>query len=271
MSGMVVRLNSRSPEALAVFFVQALGFEQGAPGVCEVALRLGASRIEIAGCQGAAYPAFVPGWSPLFQHFAITAPDMSAAMARLERTPSWTPISRDGPQRLPANTGCVTAFKFRDPDGHPLELLAFPDEAADTPPRIDHSAISVADTAIAVAFYQSLGLVVASRTLNRGPEQDRLDNLDAVEVEVTALKSPRAGRIWSCSAITATIRARLRQPLPTMSPPPDSRGGRPSRLIVLQSPSPRGSCPSSAPPDRCRFATRTVTSYNSRPPNPDAR
>lgn len=29
--------------------------------------------------------------------------------------------------RLPESSGGVTAFKFRDPDGHPLELLAFPD------------------------------------------------------------------------------------------------------------------------------------------------
>ncbi len=34
-----------------------------------------------------------------------------------------------GPERLPARSGGVSAFKFRDPDGHPLELLAFPPEA----------------------------------------------------------------------------------------------------------------------------------------------
>ncbi len=31
-----------------------------------------------------------------------------------------------GPQRLPPASGSVAAAKFRDPDGHPLELLEFP-------------------------------------------------------------------------------------------------------------------------------------------------
>ena len=36
------------------------------------------------------------------------------------------PISPDGRVRLPDNSGGVTAYKFRDHDGHPLELLEFP-------------------------------------------------------------------------------------------------------------------------------------------------
>jgi len=193
MSGMVVRLNARNPDALSDFFVQALGFERVSPDAGNAALTLGESRLEIAGCEGRVYPAFVPGWSPAFQHLAITTTDMAAAMARLERVGGWAPISRGGPQMLPASSGGVTAFKFRDPEGHPLELIFFPEEAPAAPPRIDHSAISVADTTVSVAFYRSLGLVVGSRSLNRGPEQDRLDGLGGVEVEVTALTFPRAG------------------------------------------------------------------------------
>jgi catechol 2,3-dioxygenase-like lactoylglutathione lyase family enzyme len=193
MSGMIVRLNARQPEALADFFVQTLGFERDTPGADIVALTLGASRLEIVGCDGRPYPACVPGWSPLFQHFAITTTDMSAAVSRLERAQGWAPISQGGPQQLPANTGGVTAFKFRDPEGHPLELIAFPDEATGAPPRIDHSAISVADTATSVGFYAALGLVIGGRSLNRSPEQDRLDGLDGVEVGVTALEFPSGG------------------------------------------------------------------------------
>ena len=193
MSGLVVRLNAHHPQALADFFVQALGFERAAPGDGVMVLALGASRLEIARCEGKAYPPSVPGWSPLFQHCAITAADMPAAVARLQAARDWTPISRGGPQRLPANTGGVTAFKFRDPEGHPLELIAFPDAPADAPPRIDHSAISVTDTGASIAFYRALGLAVGSRSLNRGPEQDRLDDLDGVEVEVTALAFPGGG------------------------------------------------------------------------------
>ncbi len=48
-------------------------------------------------------------------------------IGRLCSVDGWTAISTDGPQRLPPSSGGVAAFKFRDPDGHPLELLAFPD------------------------------------------------------------------------------------------------------------------------------------------------
>ena len=47
--------------------------------------------------------------------------------------PGWTPISTSGPQLLPAASGGVSAFKFRDPEGHPLELIAFPPGAV--PPQ----------------------------------------------------------------------------------------------------------------------------------------
>jgi len=152
---------------------------------------------------GAPYP---PNLSPLertFQHFALVVTDMHRALTRLEGIAGWTPISSAGPQRLPASSGGVTAFKFRDPDGHPLELLEFP--AAHTPARwqkydrnmghtgsdgilgIDHSAISVADTAQSVAFYRDLGFTPTARTLNQGEEQCALDGIPHPEVEVTAL------------------------------------------------------------------------------------
>ncbi len=69
-----------------------------------------------------------------FSTSPIVVADMAAAPTRsLRGCQGWQPISRDGPQRLPANTGDVTAFKFRDPEGHPLELLAF--AAGAVPPR----------------------------------------------------------------------------------------------------------------------------------------
>ncbi len=190
---MRIRLNARRPEALADFFVLALGFERDRRDARGVSLALGQTQVDVVGCDGQPYPAYVPGWSPLFQHFAITTTDMAASMARLKAVGGWTAITRDGPQRLPANTGGVTAFKFCDPEGHPLELIAFPSEGAGTPPRIDHSAISVADTQASVAFYQQLGLTIGGRSLNQGGEQDRLDDLTGVEVEVTALNLPGGG------------------------------------------------------------------------------
>jgi catechol 2,3-dioxygenase-like lactoylglutathione lyase family enzyme len=135
-----------------------------------------------------------------FQHFALVAADMHRAVLGLEGIKGWRPISASGPQRLPAASGGVTAYKLRDPDGHPLEILEFP--AAHTPARwrarpqaqgilgIDHSAISIADTAVSVAFYRALGLTPTLHTLNQGPEQAALDDIAEPLVEVTALRSP---------------------------------------------------------------------------------
>ena len=100
-----------------------------------------------------------------------SSPIWRQAYRRLCSVSGWTAISIDGPQRLPASSGGVSAFKFRDPDGHPLELLAFPDGAwpahwqarsnGDLALGIDHSAISVSDSARSIAFYEALGLRVA--------------------------------------------------------------------------------------------------------------
>jgi catechol 2,3-dioxygenase-like lactoylglutathione lyase family enzyme len=55
---------------------------------------------------------------------------------------------------------------------------------------MDHSAISGSDTARSLAFYRKLGLRVNAQTLNIGPEQQCLDDLDRPEVKVTALALP---------------------------------------------------------------------------------
>ncbi|MGH6818328.1 MAG: VOC family protein, partial [Methylovirgula sp.] len=60
--------------------------------------------------------------------------------------------------------------------------------------RIDHSAISVADTQRSLAFYARLGLSVGARSLNVGPTQERLDAVPNAEVEVTALDLPTGAK-----------------------------------------------------------------------------
>ena len=58
---------------------------------------------------------------------------------------------------------------------------------------IDHSAISVSDTARSIQFYRErLGFAVSGGSCNRGIEQERLDGLKDTMVEVTAL-SPGSG------------------------------------------------------------------------------
>jgi catechol 2,3-dioxygenase-like lactoylglutathione lyase family enzyme len=151
---------------------------------------------------GRLYPDGATSSDLYFQHFAIIVADIQLAYQKLVSVGGWTAISTNGPQQLPASSGGVTAFKFRDPDGHPLELLEF--RGGQTPEHwqagargnlflgIDHSAISVADSAASIAFYEGLGLRVAARSLNTGPEQERLDAVNHARVEVSALEPKQA-------------------------------------------------------------------------------
>jgi catechol 2,3-dioxygenase-like lactoylglutathione lyase family enzyme len=185
------------PEVLGGFYQAAFGFRL-TPAIGGLALRLGSQAIRLIRAEpgGRPYPAGIAGWSPLFQHIAIVVADMAPAYAHLATLPGWKPISTSGPQRLPASSGGVSAFKFRDPEGHPLELIAFPPHAV--PPQwqtasqdvclgIDHSAISVSSTAASIDFYKSLGLDRSGGSLNVGREQAMLDDVPDAVVEVTAL------------------------------------------------------------------------------------
>ena len=175
-------------------------------------LRYGHDEIELVevGSHGRPYPAHACAADLAFQHFALRCVDIEAACARLSRTgcSAVLPgiITRPGASpgdpvavRLPAASGGVAAFKFRDPDGHPLELIEFPS----TPDRtnfpdkrsegIDHSAISVGDTDRSIAFYTALpGFRLGVRQINQGPEQYRLDGLDAARVDVVAMQPGEA-------------------------------------------------------------------------------
>ena len=75
---------------------------------------------------GRAYPPSATACDLVFQHFALVTDDAEAAWRRRALEAGATPISREGPVTLPASGGGVTAIKFRDPEGHPLEFLEFP-------------------------------------------------------------------------------------------------------------------------------------------------
>jgi len=134
-----------------------------------------------------------------FQHFAIVVRDMDVAYAQLARTP-YQAISR-APQTIPASNVAaagIRAYKFRDPDGHPLELLYFPPGKGNPKWQqpgnsvflgIDHSAIAIADTEQSLQFWRDLvGFTVAGGTLNSGPTQDGLDGTSGAVVRITGLR-----------------------------------------------------------------------------------
>jgi catechol 2,3-dioxygenase-like lactoylglutathione lyase family enzyme len=135
-----------------------------------------------------------------FQHVAIIVSDMSAAYARLRSFN--VAHASSGPQRLPdwnPNAGGIEAFYFRDPDGHNLEILAFPagKGLAKWQVRdgrlflgIDHTAIVVADTEASLRFYRDLlGLHIAGSSDNYGTEQEHLNNVFGAHLRITALRA----------------------------------------------------------------------------------
>ncbi len=146
---------------------------------------------------GQPYPAERASNDQWFEHVALVTGDTTKLWQQLERG-SPGEITKGTPVLLPPNTGGVTAFKFRDPEGHPLELISFPKGIGApvwhrTPGSgilgYDHTAISVMDIDRSVAFYTGLlGFKISGRSLNQGPEQDRLDDLSACQVDVVALQ-----------------------------------------------------------------------------------
>ena len=134
-----------------------------------------------------------------FQHIAIAVSDMAEAHARALAAGA-RPITRDGPQTLPENTGGVTAFKFRDPDDHPLELLFFPagtgaeawaaGGGASPFLGIDHTAVAVGDTARVQHFFEGLGFRAGPSTHNAGTEQEKLDDVPGDRCRISPLRPP---------------------------------------------------------------------------------
>lgn len=208
------KLTAADAGRLAAFYQEALGFE-GAPltripadelellgvsgGGTSVALQLGAQWIELQtfARPGRGYPTDATAADLIFQHLAIVTSDAARAWDRV-RACGARPISRGGAVTLPPNAGRVTAIKFRDPEGHPLELLEFPKGSSRVWSGagilgIDHSAISVGDSEVAQGFFVERGLKVGTSSLNRGSTQVALDGLDAVEVDVVPMIPAKSG------------------------------------------------------------------------------
>ncbi|MFM7264995.1 MAG: VOC family protein, partial [Cyanobium sp.] len=147
-------------EALAAFYTESLGFRRGETLVLEgayaalvglpgsrlklVSLQVGAETLEL--CQvlergeglrpGRPMPPDSRSNDLWFQHLCLVSADLEAAAAPLLQELAagrLQPIS-SAPQTLPRNNPSaagIRAFKFRDPDGHNLELLEFPPDKGD--------------------------------------------------------------------------------------------------------------------------------------------
>lgn len=219
-------------DAAAHFFETTLGFQRGDTLVVEpgpyaqlvglpgsrlklVRLHLGAETLELTevlhlgdGLRPARpIPPDSRSCDLWFQHICIVVSDLEAASARARQAiaeGSLVGVS-SAPQTLPDwNTAAagIQAFKFRDPEGHNLELLQFPPDKGEArwhPSQptsgpflgIDHSALSVADTPRSCRFYDGLlGLKLGGDGVNSGPTQDGLDGLQDTRVRITGHRCP---------------------------------------------------------------------------------
>ena len=134
-----------------------------------------------------------------FQHFAVVVRDMDAAWAQLRKhhVRQISPRPQTIPKSNEAAAG-IKAIKFRDPDGHNLELLWFPEgkgnplwhrSTTDLFLGIDHTAMTVRSTENSIKFYRDLlGMTVAGSSLNTGTEQEHLDGLPWARARVTGMK-----------------------------------------------------------------------------------
>ena len=135
-----------------------------------------------------------------FQHIAVIVSDMDKAYQILRQNK--VEFASSGPQRLPdwnKNAGGISAFYFKDPDAHPIEILHFPPDKGSKKWHlpsdklflgIDHTAIVVWDTDASLRFYRDLlGMKVAGESENYGTEQEHLNNVFGARLRITALRA----------------------------------------------------------------------------------
>jgi catechol 2,3-dioxygenase-like lactoylglutathione lyase family enzyme len=135
-----------------------------------------------------------------FEHVAIVVSDMDAAFGRIKA--ARVRFVSNLPQTLPTwNHGAagISAFYFRDPDGHYLELIHFPQGKGQARWQrssrniflgIDHTAIAVSDSGRSLAFYRdALGMRVTGSSENYGTEQEHLSGVFNAHLLITSLRA----------------------------------------------------------------------------------
>ena len=167
-----------------------------------VRMKLGNESIELTeylAPRGRPFPSDTRSNDHWLQHVAIIVSDMDAAYRILRQHK--VQHASSGPQRLPdwnKNAGGIQAFYFRDPDGHFLEILQFPEGKGDSRWQrkdrlflgIDHTAIVVNDTEESLKFYRdTLGFKVVGASENYDTEQEHLNNVFGARLRITALRT----------------------------------------------------------------------------------
>jgi catechol 2,3-dioxygenase-like lactoylglutathione lyase family enzyme len=185
------------------FYTEALGFRFLASAPIEGGrvdrLALGSERVDLVHYDrdGAPIAPAARSDDRDFQHLAIIVSDMDRAWRHVSRF-AIRKVSQS-PQVLPRSNpaaGGIAAVYFRDPEGHPLELLHFPagkgslqwHASAPLFLGIDHTAIAVTDSAASTRFYEALGLTVRGHSDNFGIEQQRLSGVRGAHVAITGLR-----------------------------------------------------------------------------------
>jgi catechol 2,3-dioxygenase-like lactoylglutathione lyase family enzyme len=137
-----------------------------------------------------------------FQHIAIIVSDMDKAYGWLRQNK--VKHASTGPQRLPdwnQSAAGISAFYFKDPDAHPVEILQFPPDKGPAKWHrptsklflgIDHTAIVVWNTEASLRFYRDLlGMQIAGESENYGTEQEHLNNVFGAHLRITALRGQK--------------------------------------------------------------------------------
>jgi catechol 2,3-dioxygenase-like lactoylglutathione lyase family enzyme len=137
-----------------------------------------------------------------FQHIAIVVSNMDSAYAHLRKfnVQHVSTSPQTLPKSIPAAEG-IKAFYFRDPDGHNLELIYFPQgkgnpkwqmETGKIFLGIDHTAIGISSTQSSSSFYNDmLGLINGGESYNFGTEQEHLNNVKGAHLHITGNKGTR--------------------------------------------------------------------------------
>lgn len=168
-------------------------------------LRLGNERVELTEYltpRGRTIPPDSRSNDLWFEHLAIVTSDIDVAYRRVSQhfgnDGAFAPIS-EGPQTIPLSNpaaGGIRAAYFKDFDGHPLELIWYPQGKGRAQWQrqdhlflgIDHTALAVSNSDASLASYRdALGLRVRGTSLNFGPQQARLSGVADARVRITGL------------------------------------------------------------------------------------